>query len=138
MLCRLVRVGSGPEGVKVVFCRTGTWKLEKLMLGPELGEFPLADKMGDKPVTVTIKDRASGPVGHAPVATQSSKRKTRIPGPQHPGPYPPSEVHIVQDAGDKKFHMSAKVANTINNQVTVQQLAHDKIAGSSMGKPHKL
>ncbi|CAE7228524.1 unnamed protein product, partial [Symbiodinium natans] len=57
----------------------GTWKLEKLMLGPELGEFPLADKMGDKPVTVTIKD-----------------------------------------AGDKKFHMSAKVANTINNQVTVQ------------------
>ena len=64
------------------------------MLGPELGEFPLADKMGDKPVTVTIKDRASGPVGHAPVSTQSSKVKTLISGPQHPGPYPPSEVRI--------------------------------------------
>ncbi|CAK9014403.1 unnamed protein product [Durusdinium trenchii] len=58
----------------------GTWRVEKLMVGPELGEFPLASKMDGKPVLLTIKE-----------------------------------------AEDKKFHLSAKVANTINFQVVLKE-----------------
>ena len=55
-----IEVKSAPAGkeredkVKTHFAE-GAWKLERLMLGPELGEYPLSKL--EKPVTCQIKAR---------------------------------------------------------------------------------
>ncbi|CAJ1453652.1 unnamed protein product [Effrenium voratum] len=36
---------------------TGNWTLEKLFMGAELGEYPLAEKMEGRPVTATIQEQ---------------------------------------------------------------------------------
>jgi len=36
---------------------TGNWRLEKLFMGAELGEYPLAEKMKGRPVTASIREK---------------------------------------------------------------------------------
>eukprot|EP00928_Gymnodinium_smaydae_P026014 TRINITY_DN20542_c0_g2_i1.p1 TRINITY_DN20542_c0_g2~~TRINITY_DN20542_c0_g2_i1.p1 ORF type:complete len:181 (+),score=27.21 TRINITY_DN20542_c0_g2_i1:95-637(+) len=44
----------------------GKWTLARLFVGPELGEFPLSEYMGDGHVTLTVHERGSGAVQEGP------------------------------------------------------------------------
>lgn len=49
-----------PQGGGASHPAQGAWALEKLMVGPELGEFPLSDKMEGRMVVLTVEEVGPG------------------------------------------------------------------------------